>query len=175
MPDSPSPLLYMIGKGNCEFKRSGDVAYRHVGNAPEVEITPELDILEHFSSMAGSRVKDRKVVREKSATLRVVLEEFEANNMALAMMAEPPENNTAGDPVIRILSASEITGAFRFTGTNDVGQQVDVDLPNVSVTPEAGVSLISDEWGRMELTFDILADTNGEFGTMTFREANATA
>lgn len=174
MADSPNPLLYYIGKGIVSFKKTGDVAFRDLGNVPELEFTPAVDKLEHFSSRSGTKKKDRVVVQQATATVRVVMEEITAQNLALAVLGEV-ETNTAGDEVVSILSLSEITGQLKFIGSNDVGQQVDLLLNNVSMVPEAGINLISDEWSNIEITADVLADTNGDFGTLTIRENNVSA
>ena len=172
MAFGPSPNVdnYFIGKGIVKFQPDGATGYVHLGNAPEVEWSPNLDILDHFSSMAGVRSKDRKVIREKSATVRVVLEELTPDNLGLALMG------TVTDPVapattstIDIFSLSEIKGSLRFIGNNDVGPKVQYDWPNVSITPSGSINLISEEWGSLEITADVLADsTTGKFGTATY-------
>lgn len=174
MADSPNVLLYQIGKGICSFKKTGAALYRDLGNVPELELTPTIEKLEHFSSRSGTKKKDRVVVLQKGATLRVVMEEITAENLALATLGSVGAES-AGDATIALLALSEITGAFKFVGTNDIGQQVDMDLPNVNMIPEAGINLISDEWGRIEITMDVLADEDGNFGTMTVRDANVSA
>src|SRR6187397_342216 len=99
MPESPNVLNYYIGKGNVYFKRSGDADYRHVGNVPEFEFTPDIEKLEHFSSMSGTKSKDRVVVTAKSATVRLVLDEWTAENIAIAFLGEVGAN-TAGEELI---------------------------------------------------------------------------
>lgn len=173
--DSPNPLLYFVGKGICSFKKTGAADFRDVGNVPEAEFTPTIEKLEHFSSRTGTKKKDRVVVQQQGGTIRWVMEEITAENLVLAVMGGEPEVDTAGDKVISILSVGQITGQWKFIGTNDVGQQIDVLLNNISVVPEAGVNLISDEWGRIEITADVLADDVGLFGTMTIREASTTS
>lgn len=174
MADSPSVLLYYIGKGIVSFKKAGDANFRDLGNVPELELTPSIDKLEHYSSRLGTKTKDRVVVQTKSATVRIVMEEFTAANLALAVLGSVgPES--AGDAVVSILALSEITGQLKFVGTNDVGQQCDMLLNNISMVPEAGINLISDEWGQIEITADVLADNVGDFGTMTVRDANVSA
>ncbi len=165
-PTSPNADNYFIGKGYVEFQVENGTGYVHLGNCPEVEFTPTVDILDHFSSMSGVRTKDRKVVREKSATLRIVMEELNPHNLGLVVMGD------VTDPVspdttytIDIFSLSEIKGAMRFVGQNDVGARVQWDWPLVSITPSSSINLISEEWGSMEITADVLADANGSFGT----------
>jgi hypothetical protein len=166
---APSVDNYFIGKGIIKFKPDSTSTFVHLGNCPEIEWTPGIDKLDHFSSMAGVRVKDRAVIREKSATIRIVLEELNPDNLGLALMG------AVADPVapattytIDILSLSEIRGALRFISANDLenGPRVQYDWPIVSIIPSSSINLISDEWASMEITADVLADsTTGKFGT----------
>lgn len=165
---SPNADNYFIGKGVVKFQLEGQTGYVHLGNCPEVEYTPALDMLDHFSSMVGVRSKDRKVVREKSATVRVVMEELTPDNLGMALMGEVTDPTApATEPYsIDIFSLSEIKGSLRFIGQNDIGPRVQYDWPNVSITPTSSINLISDEWATMEITADVLIDnTTGKFGT----------
>lgn len=86
---SPNVENYTLGKGIIYWKSDSDSDFRHVGNVPEVEITLEVDKLEHFSSMEGVNEKDRIVVRTKAGSARMVLEELTPANMALMLMGTP--------------------------------------------------------------------------------------
>lgn len=166
---SPNADNYFIGKGYIEFMAEGDTTYTHLGNCPEIEYTPTVDTLDHFSSMTGIRSKDKKVVREKSATVRVVMEELTPYNLGLAVMGEVTTGVLPLPSTIDIFSLSEIKGALRFVGQNDVGARMQADFPNVSITPSSSINLISEEWGNMEITAEVLYDaTLGSFGTITW-------
>lgn len=174
MPASPSTDNYFIGKGVCYFTPDSG-AERDLGNAPEVELTPAVEKLDHFSSRTGTRTKDRSIVIEKSVTLRIVLEEITAENLAMLLMDKNVVTTTSGTKTLRILKDSEITGSFRFQGTNDVGNQVDIDLPSVSFGPSGSFNPISDEWGQIEITAEVLVteytDGTSDFGTITVTDA----
>lgn len=258
---SPNVDNYYVGKGIVKWKKLGDSVWRDLGNVPEFEFNPNVDKLEHFSSRQGVRVKDKTIVRQKTATFRVVTEEFTAANLELMLMGSSTGgggntatitaeagnvgNGTAavaspstgvgaqdgqyravcvgtatnggtfevydpnGDPVgtatvgtlfsnevrftisdgstdfaagdefkidvvgassdvitIDIFSETEIEGAIRFIGTNDVGPRMQMDFPSVTLTPSSAVSPITDEWGRLEINGDVNADpVTGSFGT----------
>jgi len=168
---SPNVDNYWIGKGIIKFQPDGSTGYVPLGNAPEVEYTPAVDVLDHFSSMAGVRSKDRKVVREKSANIRIVLEEMTPDNLGLAFMGTVTDpTSPATEPyTIDIFSLSEIKGSLRYVGQNDIGPRIQVDLPNVSIIPTSSINLISEEWASMEITAEVLIDgTTGKFGTVTW-------
>ena len=163
MPTAPNVLNYFIGKGTIVFTPSGGSAI-DLGNAPEIELTPEIEKLDHFSSRSGVRSKDRSVVLEKSATLRVVLDEITPYNLSLALLGTVT-TNTAGNETFDVFAESEITGQIVITGTNAVGNQFTVTLPSVSFQPSSGVNFISDEFGTIEITGEVL-EVNGSFGTI---------
>lgn len=165
-----SPLNYFIGKGTLSWTPTGGSA-RDLGNAPEVEITPEIEKLDHFSSMAGVRSKDRSVVISKTLRIRIVLDEITADNLQLLLMGGDI-TTASGVSTFDMFENSEITGALEFTGTNDIGNQVTVDMPSVSFTPSGSLNLISDEWGQIEITGEILlSGSPASFGTISVAAA----
>jgi hypothetical protein len=166
MPTSPSVLNYSVLKGIITFTPEGG-SVQDLGNAPEVELTPEIDKLDHFSSRAGVRSKDRSVVREKILTLRVVLDEITAYNLRLALLGGPLGAGSGGGDSFAIFEQSEIAGSVTFTGTNTIGNQINLTLPSVTATPTAAINLISEEWGTLEITFDVLfVEALQDFGTL---------
>lgn len=169
MPAAPSIDNYYIGKGVVYWTPQGGVE-RDLGNIPEFEFTPELEKLAHYSSRQGVRTKDREVVVEKSATLRLVLEEWSLENLRMALMGGAPVANIDGNQEFQVLAADEIRGQIRFEGANSVGPQVTITLPLVAFTPSGSISPISDEWGSLEVSGDVLI-SGGVFGTIIHREA----
>lgn len=169
MATSPNVLNYFIGKGIVKFTPAGGVQ-RDLGNAPEVEVTPEIEKLEHKSSRAGISSVDFTAETSVKATLRVVLDEITAENLALQLLGEVVDL-TDGSKTFEILSQSAITGQIDFTGTNDVGNQVAIIMPEVKFAPSGSLNLISDDFGQIELTGDVLVqvatDGSRSFGTVT--------
>lgn len=150
---------YYIGKGVVSVSTDGNT-WTDVGNVPEFEFTPELENLEHFSSRQGTRTKDKTVVISKSATLRIVLEEWTQANLLLATLGTL---DSAGN--IEIFSTNSINRQVRFVGANEVGRTYTVIFPSVDFIPSGSLNFISDEWGQIELTGTVNA-TNGVFGTI---------
>jgi len=164
MPTEPNVLNYFIGKGIVSFEG------RDLGNAPEVEITPTIEKLDHFSSRAGVRSKDRSIVLERGLQIRIVLEEITAENLRLLLMGSAVAGGS-----FDILAVDEIEGELTFEGTNDVGQKVSFTIPSVSFTPSGSLNLISDEWGSIEITGEILSTESSagtSFGTITVEDAS---
>lgn len=166
---SPNPLNYAIGKGNCFIRLDGELDFRHVGNVPEFEFTPEIEKLDHFESMSGVKSKDRSVTLSKSGTLRMVMEEITAENMAIALLGTISEGSS-GDQEIEIFAQAAVRCEVKFVGSNDVGARMEWYFRRVEFIPSSSVSPISDEWGRLEVSGEVSA-VNGSFGTVTkFRD-----
>lgn len=159
---------YLIGKGIVSFKRDGisPSVYTDMGNAPTFELTPNITKLDHYSSRVGTRTKDKSVVTERAMQLRLVLDVWSAENLALALLGEVDNMvSPAGGKEIEIFSLNSIEGAIRCVGTNDVGPKWTYELYRVSFIPDKALSPISDEWGQIELTADVLLDpVTGKFG-----------
>lgn len=157
---------YFIGKGIAYFKKDGESVFRDLGNVPEIEFTPNIEKLEHFSSRSGIRSKDLTVVLSKAGTLRVVLEEFTAENFALALLGETAVN-ASGRTYIDVFSESQISGVFKLTGTNEVGRNFELILNKVDFIPGSSVNFIGDDWGRLEISGDVSSVEPDGFGTLT--------
>lgn len=172
MTDSPSTDFYFLGKGIVSFTPAGGVK-RDLGNCPDLEVTPASTKLDHFSSRSGIKTKDKSVVTEFSMTVKVVLEEITAENLALLLLGSV-DDTTDGVKTLEMGSVSDITGALDLAGTNDVGAHVDIHIPSVTFSPSGSFSAIGDNWGSLEITGDInvqvASDGSRSFGTMTITE-----
>lgn len=90
-PDSgivaPDVESYYVGKGIVSWQADGDTEYRDLGDVPSFKFTPTVKRLDHYSSRLGVKSKDRSVVLEKSAVVSITMDEWNAANMALVLMA----------------------------------------------------------------------------------------
>lgn len=102
---SPNVDNYFVGKGIVYIMLSGETSWRDVGNVPEFEMTPTLDTLDHFSSRAGNRQKDRSIVRGTEVALRMVMEEMTAKNMELVLMG-----SASNAPITLVTTADTVSG-----------------------------------------------------------------
>jgi hypothetical protein len=168
MPASPSTDNITLPKGYFRFKRDGESDYRHMGNAASGTVTPAVERKDHYSNMeGGARVKDLSVVSQKALTLQAAFEEFTPENLGLREMGDPA--NTTGETYqeITIMSLDDITGSLRFVSTNTQGPRFQYDWPRVNLSPTGSMDLVPDDFGRLELTADILFDSSiGGFGIM---------
>jgi hypothetical protein len=166
---SPDTRNYLLGKGVILFKPSGEDAFYHVGNVPTLTITPTVDVLEHFSSMDTESVKDDTVIRSKSGTVVMTLEEFTARNIAMLMLGTVDEDEY-GQISVDLFASTSFTGALRFYATNAKGPRWFLDLPKVTFNPSGGFSPISNEYANMEVTGSWEA-LDGAFGIAYLRPA----
>ncbi len=164
---SPNIDNYFSGKGIVKIKRLdlAEIVYRDIGDCPIFELTPAVAKMEHYSSRGPTRFRDRTDISQKTLMVRIMLDELTAENFALALMAEAVAGSSGShyDFSMDIMSAAEITAAVRLVGTNAIGAAVQVDLPNVTFSPSAAVSLIMEQYGSMEVQGDVNAAA-GSFG-----------
>jgi len=163
--DSPDSENYYVGKGQLSIRKEGDSTYVLLGNVPTFELTGTVTKLDHYSSMAGIKIKDKSVVTEKSATVRIIMDEFTAGNLALALLGDVDSTNPT-NPIVNVMSQDAVTAELRFMAANDIGPRWNIYLVNVEFIPSKALNLIADTWGQIEVTGEATA-VNGSFGTMT--------
>lgn len=173
--NSPNTGNYFIGKGNVYFTPIIDGVYtteRHMGNVPQFQFTPNVDTLEHFSSMQGVKTKDFEIITTLEGTLAITLEEYTPNNLAIGLLGAVDVDAEDG-PEIDVFAVSEVRGKVRLEGTNDYGAKINATFYNVQFTPNGDIGFITDELGQIELEGSVQPDqmagaTNGKFGLIKF-------
>jgi hypothetical protein len=78
-------------------KRDNDglpIEVRSPGNVAELKLSLKTDVLEHYESQTGQRSLDHRMVKQKSATVNLTIEEFTKENLALALYG----NHVVGTP-----------------------------------------------------------------------------
>lgn len=58
---------------------------RSPGNVAELKLSLKTDVLEHYESQTGQRTLDHRMVKQKSATVKLTIEEFTKENLSLAL------------------------------------------------------------------------------------------
>lgn len=160
---APSTDNLVIGKGFIIFKPTGESDFFHLGNCPSMAWTPAVTKLDHFSSMAGTKEKDKTIVTEKAATIKLTLEEFTKRNLGILLMGDVDDSDP-NNISIDIFSRTALEGELRFYATNDEGPRWRFFLNKVSFTPSGDFSPISDNYANMIVTGDVFA-VDGAWGT----------
>jgi len=155
--DTHSTENYYLGKGIMKFDRLDTdglpTGMRDLGNCPDFTIDIAIEKLEHFSSREASKTKDKTVVLSKGGTAKFTLDEYAIENLALALYG-----TITGADQINILKASKIEGEIEFTGTNAIGPNFIARLWKVSINPTGGFPFIGDDWGKISVEAEIMAD-----------------
>lgn len=160
---SPSTENLVIGKGFLIFKPDGEDDFFHLGNVPNFVFTPAITKIDHFSSMAGTKEKDKTIVTEKTATVKITMEEFSKRNLGIMLMGDV--NDTDPDNItIDVFSTTALTGELRFYATNDIGPRWRMFLNRVQFTPSGDFSPITDTIANMVVTGDVYA-VDGVWGS----------
>jgi len=167
---APNTSNYFVGKGVILFKPEGETIYHFLGNVTEFEFSPTLDTLDHFSSMAGVKSKDKTVVLTKGGELRMVMEELTARNLAMFLLSDV-DLTDPDFPTMEIFGSNLLSGAVKFIGTNEIGPRWDYEFAKVDFVPSGKFNPISDEWGNLEVTGQ-LAEADGTFGQATMTNLN---
>ncbi len=160
---SPSTDNYVIGKGFLIFKPLGETDFFHLGNCPSFEFTPAVELLDHFSSQEGTKLRDDRIVTQKTGTVKLTLDEFSKRNLGILLMGDVDDS----DPdhiIIDVFSTTALTGELRFYATNDVGPRWRFTLIKVQFTPSGSFSPISDAYAQMIVNGDVYA-VDGVWGT----------
>jgi hypothetical protein len=61
------------------------IEVRSPGNVAELKLSLKTDVLEHYESQSGQRSLDHRMIKSKSATINLSIEEFTKENLALAL------------------------------------------------------------------------------------------
>jgi hypothetical protein len=165
---SPDVSNLAVGKGFILFKPTDQSSFFHVGNVPTFSFTPKVVVLDHFTAMAGSRIKDLTIITEKSGEVKMDLEELTAQNLAMLVMGDVGnDGGTPPNPQVQIFSRSSFVGELKFYATNEVGPRWYVDLLSVNLVPSGDFSpIIENAFVKMVVSGSVQA-VNGAFGTMT--------
>ncbi len=101
--------------------RACPIEVRSPGNVAELKLALKTDVLEHYESQTGQRTLDHRMVKQKSATVTLTIEEFTKENLALALYG----NHVTG-------SGGTVTGEPVGGATPVVGDRYFLAHPKVS-------------------------------------------
>lgn len=122
------------------------------GNVAELKLSLKTDVLEHFESQSGQRALDHRMVKQKSATVNLTIEEFTKENLALALYGnhQLSTGSTVTDEPIGVQSAPPASpvlptiGERYFLAHQKISNLVLKDSAATPVTLQAGVDYTAD-------------------------------
>jgi hypothetical protein len=114
MPVQPTPSgeNLLVGKGQVLFDRFDSnglrTGFRHLGNVESMEMTTADDKIQKFSSMSAGAPLYKEVNRRRTVTLKLTMDEFDPENVALALM---------GATSVLVQAATAVVGEAIFPST----------------------------------------------------------
>lgn len=136
MAQTSSPDNYSLGRGRLYFNRKLSSGLydgeRDLGNSPEFNMNVSIEYLEHFSSRAGLKSKDKKVPMQITPEFTFKLDEIVAENLAMTFLADVNTSVQAASDSVTMtaickkdrfveLSKRNLAGPITNTYTVDVG------------------------------------------------------
>ncbi len=127
------------------------IEVRSPGNVAELKLSLKTDVLEHYESQTGQRSLDHRMVKQKSATVNLTIEEFTKENLALALYG----NHVVGTPgtvtAEPVGGATPIAGDRYFLAHPKVSSLVVVDSAGTPATLVLGTNYTADvDFGALQ-------------------------
>ncbi len=150
--------LYTLGKGILYIDEwSGTTppasVTTDVGNCTEFTVEVTQEKLEHFSSRANVKTKDKIVILEVGYTLAFNLDEISIRNLQKFLLA-----TLSGATVLYAGQATGKEYALKFVSNNAAGENETWEFWRCELSPGGAFSLISDDWSALSFTGTGLSD-----------------
>lgn len=161
---TPDVANLSLFKGIAKFMENGETEYRDLGECSAFTTSMSADVMTYQSRRHSSRVPVKTQTVGKTLDVSFTLSEAASENLAIWAMGD-----IEGSPgFISIGTKSEVRGALRLVGTNEVGKAYQLDLPDVSLSPDGDLSWLTDnDWSEMKIKGTANADpVSGSFGTI---------
>ena len=124
---------------------------RSPGNVAELKLSLKTDVLEHYESQSGQRSLDHRMIKSKSATITLAIEEFTKENLALALYGT--HVTTAGGSVTDepVGGVAPVVGDRYFLAHPKVSSLVVVDSAGTPATLALGTNYTADpDFGALQ-------------------------
>lgn len=140
---------YVLGRGELHFNRfapstTTGLGEHYLGNTPGFEVNFEEEVLEHFSSDQGLRVKDRSVTLSNDATGQFTVDNISGETLAL-FMAATPGDGTGTNP--DFMGIRQVSQSAMVTDRTDTINGIRLNRWYQLGLAEAGVPLIARQYG----------------------------
>ena len=120
------------------------IEVRSPGNVAELKLSLKTDVLEHYESQSGQRALDHRMVKQKSATVNLTIEEFTKENLALALYGNFVVGTTGTVTDEPLGGVSATVGDRYFLAHPKVSSLVVVDSAGTPATLASGTHYTAD-------------------------------
>ncbi len=117
---------------------------RSPGNVAELKLSLKTDVIEHFESQTGQRSLDHRMIKQKSATVKLTIEEFTKENLALALYGNHVTGNSGTVTDEPLGGASPTIGDRYFLAHPKVASLIVKDSSATPATLVAGIDFTAD-------------------------------
>lgn len=162
MATPPNVDNLSLFKGIIKWMANGEASYRDLGEVSAFTTSMDAETLNYLSRRHSSRIPVKTVTLGRTMTVAFTMSELAVENLQMALAGD-----SSGSPaVVSIGTASEVRGALRFIGTNEVGPAYQVDLYDVIINPTGDLAWLTDnDWTEMQMQGTVMANTaTGSFG-----------
>jgi hypothetical protein len=169
MTTAHSTSLYYRGKGILKFDRFDEdglpTGLRDMGNAPDFSVGVTEETSKHYSAREGVKTLDLEDTLTQELSGAFTLEEYDADNLRLALLA------VASDFFIRPMTVSNIRGKLDYWGTNTQGPRYHIQLWKVKIKNNSKLGMIGENIGSIPFEFTVENDAanypNEPYGLIT--------
>jgi hypothetical protein len=127
------------------------IEVRSPGNVAELKLSLKTDVLEHYESQTGQRTLDHRMVKQKSATVNLTIEEFTKENLALALYGNHVVGTSGTVTAEPVGGATPIVGDRYFLAHPKVSSLVVVDSAATPATLALGTNYTADtDFGALQ-------------------------
>ena len=120
------------------------IEVRSPGNVAELKLSLKTDVLEHYESQTGQRSLDHRMVKQKSATVNLTIEEFTKENLALALYGNHVTGTSGTVTAETLGGVTPVVGDRYFLAHPKVSSLVIVDSAGTPATLTAGTHYSAD-------------------------------
>lgn len=145
---------------------------RSPGNVADLKLSLKTDVLEHYESQSGQRSLDHRMIKTKSATVSLTLEEFTKENLALALYGTSNATTSGSVTDEAIGGAAPVVGDRYFLAHPKVSALVIKDSASTPATLTLGTHYSVDtDFGAIEF-LDLGAHTAPFKASYTYGEVS---
>lgn len=118
---TPNSQNLYLGAGEVWFNRfdaaGNPTQWRHLGNVSKLDLNPNVQTVEKYGSMQGSRALLARAVSQTGGEVDLTLDEFDNENLAIALLGSTAAfSQTAGSATTQAITGTSKKGTALSTG-----------------------------------------------------------